>query len=309
MADSSFVWSKEQYDGDTATRVWFVHGTADQAEAEVAPPLSGSPPIAQRGESHPRKSSLKCTRISGDHFAPYSFFINCTYGVPSTGTVENPDDPTSLPPETQVDWDVETEEMDADVDGIPIINAAGDPFDTGLPRERWDLNVTVVRNEHSYPINKSLAYAGMVNQGNFTIPNLGTVSEGQALCMPIRSPAGFTQQSSYIPVVYTFKIRSDGWRSRVKNKGLGGWSRSGNTFTPGKFCNANGEEMASPVLLDKGGVPIDTEIKVKTADGTVTDASTYHRLAVPPEYYEELAKGFAIRFKKYKMVSFAGMFT
>lgn len=288
MADSSEMWSEDNSErslsGWIARRGWLVHGTANQSEAEVAPPVAGSPPIPQIGTSHPRNGALIVVKIASERIGPLTWKVRAFYEIPQVGSATSPDDPLNQPMQFFPDWELSSEEFDIDVDGIPVADAAGNPFDSNPTRERHDLMVTAVRNEPVFPYGKALQFADTVNAGPFDMPTVGVLAPGQALCLPMRCPNGYTVGATYVTVAYTFRFSESGFRTRLKNHGRAGF---GALNVPGRFVNEDGGELDAPVLLNRNGTPMSPYVKVQTFPGDAAQApQPAPNQPTPLEYYK-----------------------
>lgn len=306
-ADSSYIWSAERSaktaTGWQATRAWLVHGTLLESEARVAPPVAGttSPPIAQIGESHPSSALMKCESVEVVRDkGPYTWTVTAQYSIPSSGGFTTPDNPLEKPIRYRTAWESLSETWEVDVDGIPVLNGSAIPFDSDPTREERILVVTIVRNEPFYPITKAVALKDTCNLGGYTIPGLGSISEGQGLLMPIEATSEFEQGSPYVEVAYTFKLREKGWRTRLKNKSAMGYAGG----KLGRFVNAAGQPVGS-ILIHPRGLPIDTNIKVATDPAGIVPltAEPVPVNPVPLTYFEEGTNCWFIKFKRFSLAS------
>lgn len=309
MADSSYIWSAERSNktsrGWQATRAWFVHGATSEGEARVAPPVTGSPPIAQIGESHPESGVLKCESVEAARDkGPYTWTVTAQYAIPETGGFSTPDDPLTRPARFRVTWESISEPFAVDVDGIPIVNGSNMPFATDPYKEERILVATITRNEPFFPGQKSITFQDTCNQGGYTLAGVGSFAEGQGLFMPIEATSEYEAGAPYVEVQYTFKFRERGWRTRIQNVSTIGYAGG----KPGRFVNASGQPLGE-VLIHPRGLPIRTDVYVAT-DTSGTSASTPEPVPtnpVPLSYFEEGTNCWFIRFKKFKLVPWAGL--
>ena len=214
---------------------------------------------------HPSYAGLVITEIKADLVK---------HGVPAPGTntnstlwqielqygTRNPlehaidGNPLHLP--TRFSFEPATEEVPAfeDVDGNPIVNSAGDPYDPPLMRRVLRAKLKVRRNESPSAVNLPtlLALSNTLNMAAWNGFPPKTV-----LLEPLQLPeAEFSQvtQQFYFPFQYEFSINFDTWVKQVINAGVRELDSSGNL----KQITINGQPVSNPVPLDKEGHAIMT---------------------------------------------------
>lgn len=149
--------------------------------------------------------------------------VTCSYDTQSTsefgnqsgqpGTIGQPGagggsgasgDPTQEPPTIEWDYDSTEYALRVDIDGDPILNSAGQPFD---PPPTMPVGWTVLRygrNEATYDALERAKYAHTIN----STPFLG-VREGCVLCKPIKASSRYIGPFLYYRVSYEFHIAKD----------------------------------------------------------------------------------------------------
>lgn len=133
-----------------------------------------------------------------------------------------PIDPQSLIPPTErdvkVSWDSEESERiaDFDVDGNPVVNAAGDPFDPPVMVDQSRRILTIERNEADFDDQWVDQFVDKVNANTF----YGRAA-GEVLCKKITASTQFdSEDGAYWSVRYEFHVNPDGWKSRPLNAGM-----------------------------------------------------------------------------------------
>jgi hypothetical protein len=133
------------------------------------------------------------------------------------------DSPLSEDPEKSWRNQINQEEVDYDVDGDPIENAAGTPI-TGVRRPFYDKIYTFTRNEATSALCASATYAGVLNDATVTLDGVACAA-GQLLLHDISGErVVLTGSTYYWRVTYTLMRRTDGWRHRCLNKGPRYWT-------------------------------------------------------------------------------------
>ena len=211
-------------------------------------------------EAHPSMASLYVTKISPKRLRP-----QCTY--PGDGTLASlweitleygPWNPlTHWPSGNPLNkpvfprFEVVPVEIAAfeDVDGEPIVNSAGDPYDPPLMRYKNRLKIIVERNESisTFSLSTILALSNTVNVATWNGFPAKTVH-----LLPIKMPELAYAQSVnlfYFPITYEFEVDYDTWVKQVLNAGFRQLDSSGN-LTP---ILINGLPATTPVPLDESG--------------------------------------------------------
>jgi hypothetical protein len=297
MADSFESWKGQTCEKNGVTwiaeRSWTVHGAADEFEALQAPPKanSGSSPISQIGESHPRNKYLVCVDLIADRTSPNFHLVRARYEIPEPGSLPQTAEPLLRPVEIAPDWVSDTEEFDVDA-GQPteyaVLNSAGFPPDPLPVREVADIGFTISRYEPVYPILKALQFRMTVNKFRYSIPGVGVVDAGQALARPIRSDP-YSVDAEYVRVHYTLWIREKGWKARTIDRGYMGWASVNGAIQSGRFCNTSADVIDQALLLDGTGRPIDDSVRVLIGDTPQTPVA--HRKQFPESYIERSQSG------------------
>jgi hypothetical protein len=146
-----------------------------------------------------------------------------------------------------------------DVDGNPIINSAGCPYDPPLMRDVVRATLYVERNESPSAVNPATltALSNTVNLEPFNGWPAKTVR-----LAPIKMPEVQYSQATntfYYPFVYQFEINFDTWTKQVLNAGYLQLDPEGN-LTPILIA---GQPATVPVPLDEDGHAI---LRPSTAD-------------------------------------------
>jgi len=120
-----------------------------------------------------------------------------------------------------IDWDAapSSEEIDEDIDGKPIRNSAGEPFDPRLTEEIYDLQLTVTRTQANFEHRDALDYLGGGKFGGCVNadPFYG-YAPGSARMRSIRATRRRAGRGYDYRVGYVIQFR-DSWRRRVLDQG------------------------------------------------------------------------------------------
>ena len=192
--------------------------------------------------------------------------VTATYETGSGGDeqVEN-EDPLQDRPDIR--WGSRTVRLPVrvDINGDPIQNSAGQPFDP-LPEE--DFQVLVYEYSHniaSYSEANARSYRGAINDDNFTLAGL-SISPYQARIVGINASNAERNGTRYWRESVVVEIVDD-WRLTLVDEGL--MKKSGIADGPGDphyigggesvvtpILDANGNPIFEPTLLDGNGAPL-----------------------------------------------------
>lgn len=205
--------------------------------------------------------TLQSIEVNRDGENPYFWEMLLEYRNAAGG--DGGTDPNQLPPlmrPPEFDWSYEEheEQVDKDVDGLPICTAAGEGFDPPLTRPIADLVATVTFYAASWDASSMLAKVNTVNSDTWYGWPAGTVR----FCAPRARSVIEPPWPACFQITYTFKCRPDGWRTRVLHAGLMEWD--GTYGTNGyrqtrQIKSDDGKLVETPWPLDENGqaIPID----------------------------------------------------
>lgn len=130
---------------------------------------------------------------------------------------ETPENPLDAPVKRSGGFNIGPEQpMDKDVNGKPVVNAAGDPFLEAITREEARGFLKFVRNEASPPVALQNAYTNAINRDSFQGAPRETVR-----CSGITWEEEHDKDyGTYYVVSYEFEFRPQGWKRKVLNAGL-----------------------------------------------------------------------------------------
>lgn len=210
-------------------------------------------------------------RILGPHIASVGISYKLGKG---SGEQEN-EDPLTNPVRYRIRNGINGEPTDADVDGNPLLNSAGEPFSGTVQTEIAAIYIDIIRNEPSYNLPQAIAYTNRVNADVFTLAGY-PINPGEAYCLGIQPEGDFKLDDTYVPVVYSFEIRDrltlqNGGREtafihRIMDKGRRGWANTpgggGDSVRLVEIAVDNGlgqdpSPVSSDVQLDGNGQPLD----------------------------------------------------
>jgi hypothetical protein len=189
--------------------------------------------------------------------------ISLTYGAWDFYNKASDGNPLHVPMRFRIDFTVAEVAAFEDVDGQPIVNAAGDPYDPPLMREVTRMTLTVLRNENPAAINL-IALAQLSNTLNVATWN--NCPPKTVRLAPLKLPEPIYSQvinAFYFPMEYTFDCNWDTWVKQIINAGFRQLDSSGNLVP----ILINGQPATTPVPLDESGHAILTPtFKESTGD-------------------------------------------
>lgn len=310
MAIVTENWSDRSYSRTRATKGYVVTGVANESEAEAAVPY-------QKGSSHPLNATLIAESPEADsQRGPNAFHVVVTFTTDAEPNVV--EDPFTQTPE--IDWDIgnELQQFDADVDGNPIVNSAGDPLD---PPPAWDVGTigcVIWKWKQSFNPVAALQFQNTIVAQTFSFFGMFTIDRGQGRCIAIR-PAGAykVEDTEKVRVGHYFEFRKgkEGITNLSGHDGFWGRSRDQgrNSFIVGgdkrKLCDNLGVEVSVDQPLDGTGVPLVTAHRLYVNPLDPELAVTPNPSPPLNQVIEQVPGGDAyIRWKKFPYSTWTGIF-
>ena len=266
-------WSGTLASGDgvarTATRMFTVATTGAAADTPVTIQQAYHLGIPRKGDLYPGDSLLRCEApVDVRPLGPRLFQVTASYKTP-TGSSDQGDQTSPLSRPATVAWSFSSsdEAIDQDINGKPLVNVNGEPFDPPIARRQNDPVLTIQRNERTFDYRRAIQYmakGGATNSGSFF-----GASKGQARIENINSSGRQIENGiGFDPVTYEIHFRQDGWKTRVLNQGflikLAGIDREGvGVRAPSGHLlatarDAKGAAVKEPILLDREGYQLDS---------------------------------------------------
>jgi hypothetical protein len=181
--------------GRTARRVYEV--VANSATSNVAAELATATNPAEYGgatvtipvlgAAHPADATRVVNKITVERdeestITKPKFRVTVDYSTPEENEVEpEPEDPLSEPTRYRWSFNPATEPLFRDRSGTPkpIVNSAGEPFETFLEVDSSELMVEIVENVSSYSPVDAIGFIDKVNSNGFTIDGV-SIGAGEA---------------------------------------------------------------------------------------------------------------------------------
>lgn len=294
-------WSDSGYKrGESARRGFDITGATSFEDARTA--LAAPPWSITKDSEYVDDARLKADEPDIGPLGPRAYRAAVNYIRRQPG--DDPNDPLDRRTRIRVQFAETSEIFDRDADNVPVLNSAQSPWETDETIDVAELWVTYIRNVSSYSVTNALEFMNRTNNATFNFPNVGTVTEGQALCKGIHVIDEFTNENSYVTTETRFKLRKDGWRTRKLDAGYEGWyseagvQRGNITIAP----HGTSDTPARAVLLDGTGRPLN--INTFKVMGKFPVSPTRQ---LPADYLETTADGVFLKFKKFLPISFAGL--
>jgi len=218
--------------------------------------------LPQRADPHPIDGStvVARTRLITTE-SRLQFIVAVEYELVSLSEEDEEQQENPLLRNATVDWTDETvqEIITKDIDGNPIENSAGDPFDPSLQGERTLPVLTIIRNEATYNPNTAARFRDGVNDGNITIGGMTVPEEARCKLSKFNGSRKFENDVIFFSVIYIllFKVDPDqdpvGFNREVLDHGLHALDDDGKKF---HITNEkDGTFISSPVKLNgQGGI-------------------------------------------------------
>lgn len=250
--DAAGASKPDQAVGRSAVRRFHVlFSTALEGNAVLARIALGVPRI---GSPHPNDLYMWVSNIEvrpvGDSRILYE--AECQYTSARGGDANN-SNPLSQPPVINWDWEISTEPIDQDEDGVAIVNVNGEPYDPPLTADVADARLIIERNYASFDPFVLQTYKYVVNSDSF----LGFPA-GCALLKPIRARSQSEGQFVYwvITAEITFRVDRGGqydrsWHQRILQRGFK--VRPGAGLPAVWYTDSDGQRTPTPVLLKADG--------------------------------------------------------
>jgi len=232
-------------------------------------PLLGTPYVIAPGILDLR-CIVRRRRCSVDQNDPRLWLVRVEYATKAADPSDpaeqpdNPEDPILRPPE--VSWTHEPYQrvVERDIEGNPLVNSAGQPFDPLPTADDNRLTLVISRFEQVYDKREMLKFVDAVNDDPFQ-----GFDPGQAKIKGIPAVQHFENNQQLWKVTYTIQFKEEGWNLFILDQGryqaindnadpdgapLTSASNRGK-ITP--IVDAEtGEPISDPVLLDGNGFPL-----------------------------------------------------
>ena len=176
--------------------------------------------------------------------------VTVDYGVWNPFATSSSGSPVDYTPHASIEGVTYEELVKKDVDGTPVLNAAGDPFDPPVMRDQTRCVIHVSRNETSTNIATMLGYANRVNSSAF-------------FGFPARSlkfnPPRFTKDydqflgQTYWQCEYEFVYDPDTWDKKVLNCGYKQLGTDSGGHSQQQQIVTLGGATTGPFMLDVNG--------------------------------------------------------
>ena len=189
----------------TATRGWDV----------IGPFTSFSPPDIEDdainatgvliGSTHPFTSSLVCKQIGVTENKLTKCIVIANYGI--SMIVANDPNPLLRAPIVSFKWGKNSQQVDTDINGNPILNSALDAFKSNHSKNFSVRFLRITRYEPFYNESVAAQFVDTINNDSVVLQGI-TRSPGQVYCLGIAPAEDYQVGSPYVRVTYEFEIRT-----------------------------------------------------------------------------------------------------
>ncbi|HUU97755.1 MAG TPA: hypothetical protein VM487_18625 [Phycisphaerae bacterium] len=253
ISESGYI-DAEGYHYTTRYRV--TSNSATEATADILTASFGGVSVPSYGDAHAADASAFVTKVGPATLISDSDFKKWELSVVyDDGEQERPANPLNDP--VSISWGHKfiTEVVAMDVDGAPIDNSAGEPFDPPLEQEVAVLTLRVRRNESTFNPALAHAYTNTVNSDNATIAGL-SISARQGKVANISGESDERNGVDYFAVTYELEFREGRWDRDVLDVGFHYLSAG----EPVTFKDDEKATMQTPQLLNGSGAASGTPV-------------------------------------------------
>ena len=212
--------------------------------------------IPQRGQSHPNDPYAVVMSIDSEPLSPVLYNVTVSYSVKSGGT-SGEDSPLDEPWEISLTWASTNEQVDTDIEGNPIENVNGEPFDPPLTMDVDDPVLQITRNQPSFDFTQAWRYRNAINSDSFYGAN-----PGEARMAPITAQRIVEGSLTYWRATYQIRFRlgtdnlggsEKAWQRRLLNQGFKEKvDRDGATYIE-RVLDGQGNPVMEPIKLLETG--------------------------------------------------------
>ena len=254
------VCKEEEYTGTPTAREesqeFIVKSDTDVRPYAVRLATHGGTTIPLVGDSHPTDTSSKCIKVSITRLhegagspEEYGYRVKCDYSTATNVSVLTTS-PLIRPWEysTNSEGSVEDYFMDRASTPKPVVNSAGETFDTLPQRLKKGIEITITRNQASFSAATLQTYDKTVNSGSVTIDGY-SVPAGMLLMTGIDGPKVVENGTTYYRVTYKMALNADGWHDYPLDVGYTELVSG----VPKKIIDAESREVSKPWPLDGAG--------------------------------------------------------
>lgn len=196
----------------------------DELSSAVRAADDGSTSIPELGDAYPDNSSAFCSKVvpQQQENSRLYWIVTVTYETPQSQDDTGGGgggDPTTF--DDRIAWGSRTIQVpvEVDVNGLPIINSAGDKFDPPPTKDKYLLEVSISTNQSSYTGIESKNYMGKINDANVAFTGW-TAAAGTLLCASIEAQNKYKNNYEYYEVTYVFVYDPEGWVLSLLNVGF-----------------------------------------------------------------------------------------
>jgi hypothetical protein len=188
-------------------------------------------------------------RVNDDYF---KWMVTYEYDSIVPVPQDQGENPLLRPPLWRFGVEKYEETMTEDLNSVPIINSAGQPFETGLTMQRSRPTIQIIKNYATFDFASVAAYQDCVNDDTWFGFDPETVK-----CNSIEVQERNENGGTYFELTYNLSVEFNGWNPvwildagyYEKSAGSGSGAGAGLKLITDKF----GRPLQSPALLDGNG--------------------------------------------------------
>jgi hypothetical protein len=149
-----------------------------------------------------------------------------------------------MPPAISIEGQVFRQVIDLDINGNPLVNTAGDPYDPGIEIDQERAIIKIEQNLQTFP-GFALAYANYLNLN----PIWGLAAKTVKQAVPLITRDYHPACGRYYKLAVNFDYDPNGWQSKPLNQGF----RQLVSGVQRQILDAAGLPISSPLPLDANG--------------------------------------------------------
>lgn len=290
-------------DGVSAHESFDVSGVTTMKAALTAngPPFGAVP---RAGMTHWEDTTLFANPGNARILTPGVLYrVEVDYASINYQTGISPTNPLELPVKYAWADEEETEQIDVDLFGNPLVTSNGDAVDPPAENTFTTKIIIATRWVSQFDLTLASTYEWKVNSNSVTIPLVqGAIPETALLCRSIVPITEYDERATAIQIRGTFALRFKYWDHRFLDVGYRGYYAESGQNIIGEFYTKAGTQISRPVRLNGKGKPYDTNsIQIEKSGKTPIEIGTPSGATI-----EDVGDAIVLNYFRYKSEDFSG---
>lgn len=209
-----------------------------------------------------RLSGKDCDPVqaSGLHFDVLTEFTTPDPTAPPENPLDRPPEYSWGSADTTEPYFIDQSTNGPNGSGVPVVNTAGDAFESFLERERGEMTITMSRNEATHDAATADAYSHTVNKSSVMLDGTtfaaGTLKLSPITAQKVKEKLSDNTVVTYYKRTFLFKARHAGWRDHPLDIGFSELKTRRSVLDPvatKPIVDSNGLNVTKPYPLDGAG--------------------------------------------------------